>query len=499
MTFFPRSALLLAALLLITGALPAAAQTSDSSRDYGPRDARYVTSSRNPDVIDYVICLENQVSSQPRRIDTDRALENAIVKCRNEEYRAKNSGGRTDIPEIQQMIRDCGFRPGDASPGMGCGGDRAQHNGGEDRPDRGGDARPGRPAPGGLPRMDTDGFPVDAVSLGGKVRFGPSIADAQASSTLSGQPLQLLGNAGSPYQGYPWFALRLSDGQIAYQWGGSICMQRRPIDGIKGVCQPRRNDAGQNSGGGNYGQTGNGGNDAADVVTGILDIFSQLAKNRNSPGNAIIEKRLDVTPGGAPTRAQGSLNHGQLAIHSISGRKGQTLHVELASTSDNAAFEIFIGQFRDVGRTLRGGGRNNATSFEGVLPVDGAYKIVVAPRSTATSYRLTVWLDDAVPDRGNANNQPGPDYDPRNDKFIGTYESPTGPAGRISRNRNGLIWTDQRGRSFELTVDWTRRQLITGDRRGRNFDVDFDGGRVTGFRYGRDYYTRSGERGPVRR
>lgn len=499
---FTLSKALLVAVMAIAGALPAAAQSSGRGQ-YDARDARYVTRSDNAAVLDYVVCLEGAFSAQPRRLDSDRALDNAIIKCRNEEYRAKNTGGRRDIPEIQQMIRDCGFRPGDARPGMGCGGsDRAQANGDRDRQrqdrnddgfPRDGKSRDDRPAPGVLPRMDTNGFPVDAVSLGGRVRVGPSIYDEQAGSTLSGQPLQLLGNAGSPYQGFDWFALRLSGGQIAYQWGGSICMQRRPINGIKGACERPTHNAGQNSGGGTF---GSGNDDAAAVVTGILDIFSQLTKNKNSPSNAVIEKRLDVVPGGGPARAQGSLNRRQLAIHSISGRKGQTLRVELTSTSDNALLEIFVGQVRDGGRTLRGSGPGrNGTSFEGVLPADGAYKIVVTPRSNATSYRLAVWLDEAAPDRGDSGNQ-GSGYDPRNDKFLGSYESQTGPAGKIERRRNGLVWTDERDHSFELTVDWANRQLITGDRRGRNFDVDFANGRVTGLRYGRDYYTRSAERAP---
>ena len=108
--------MLLGCLLAVSIAAEASAQ-----KIYGIDDARYVTSSRDPAVIGYVICLQDAVSATPRGISMEDALAGAVSSCQRWARRLPNTRGEPDAGEILQSIRECGFRPGDASPDAGCG------------------------------------------------------------------------------------------------------------------------------------------------------------------------------------------------------------------------------------------------------------------------------------------------------------------------------------------------------------------------------------------
>ena len=107
---------LLGCLLTVTIATEASAQ-----KIYGTDDVGYVTSSRDPAVIGYVICLQDAVSATPRSVSMADALSRAVNSCQRWARRLPNTRGEPDAGEILQSIRECGFRPGDASPDAGCG------------------------------------------------------------------------------------------------------------------------------------------------------------------------------------------------------------------------------------------------------------------------------------------------------------------------------------------------------------------------------------------
>lgn len=75
---------------------------------YSAADAAYVTSSKDPAVLDYVVCLATKA-------DGPDTLKAAQAACRN---LAAKIGAEAD--DIVLNIMECGFRPGDASPDMGC-------------------------------------------------------------------------------------------------------------------------------------------------------------------------------------------------------------------------------------------------------------------------------------------------------------------------------------------------------------------------------------------
>lgn len=104
--------------LLCVAALPIAA----FAQQYSARDAQYVTSSRNIDVLDYVVCLEDAFNHQPRRMSTQVALDNAVADCRYAAVRLPRSRTEPSAADLKQAILECGFSEGEASPDMDCSG-----------------------------------------------------------------------------------------------------------------------------------------------------------------------------------------------------------------------------------------------------------------------------------------------------------------------------------------------------------------------------------------
>lgn len=75
---------------------------------YSAADAAYVTTSKDPDVLNYVVCLATKADS-PETLDAAKA---ACQKL------AEKIGAEAD--DIVLNVMECGFKPGDASPDMGC-------------------------------------------------------------------------------------------------------------------------------------------------------------------------------------------------------------------------------------------------------------------------------------------------------------------------------------------------------------------------------------------
>ncbi len=95
--------------------------SSTAGAFYEARDAQYVSTSPNPAVIRYIICLEDAVGSTARNVAIADALAGAEKSCERWALRLPNTPGEPNAGDIRQSILHCGFRPGDASPDAGCG------------------------------------------------------------------------------------------------------------------------------------------------------------------------------------------------------------------------------------------------------------------------------------------------------------------------------------------------------------------------------------------
>lgn len=75
-----------------------------------------------------------------------------------------------------------------------------------------------------------------AMSLGGRVRAGPGMEYENLGSIHQGTQITLLENTGVMMNGYPWFGIRVFDGQTGYQWGGIICDPHGRVQGVFETC-----------------------------------------------------------------------------------------------------------------------------------------------------------------------------------------------------------------------------------------------------------------------
>jgi hypothetical protein len=112
----------LAVSLTVTTALSAAfVPIAFAQSAYTTADARYVTNSREPAVLNYVVCLENTIS-QPgmvRNWGFEEAIRIAQNECRM--LPLPNNPISPSKEDLVRSIQECGFRPGDGSPDMDCG------------------------------------------------------------------------------------------------------------------------------------------------------------------------------------------------------------------------------------------------------------------------------------------------------------------------------------------------------------------------------------------
>ena len=360
-------------------------------------------------------------------------------------------------------------------------------------------ARPGSNPASTTPRARPGSeFPILAGSLGGNIRAQANISATKIASTNFGQPITLLRRTNKMLDGYPWFAVRLGNGDQGFQWGGIICANRKPISGTKEICAARKPSRPSNSNLNAGSRSGNGQANTADVIVGVLDLFGKIIDSQNQgAGNGsgsgrnadIFRQRLNVTPDTGGLSFMHELNQNQLALFTVRGAKGQKLNAELFSDTQNAAFEIYINNAVKGGRTLPGAGDSDyASSFEGQLPVSGDYQIVVGSTGGRSSFELVVALQDPVPTFQNA-----PSAGTGNSQLVaGTYTSQTGSSGNIFLNdqTGALTWQVFCGGSIPLTPDWNRSELVPQSGQLRPFRLDVRGGKVVGFRSGQDTYVR---------
>ena len=108
--------------LVLTAGLVVAAGMSSSLAEarYTPADASYVTTSRNIDVLDYIVCLEAAVNRSPEAMPLAQSLRTAAGSCREAAKKLPKLPGEPQAVDIVDSIRECGFFPEQASPDADC-------------------------------------------------------------------------------------------------------------------------------------------------------------------------------------------------------------------------------------------------------------------------------------------------------------------------------------------------------------------------------------------
>tara|TARA_R110002020_G_scaffold312586_3_gene528029 strand:- start:913 stop:1557 length:645 start_codon:yes stop_codon:yes gene_type:complete len=72
-------------------------------------------------------------------------------------------------------------------------------------------------------------------SLGGRLRSGPGTDYPAAGSLAEGTRVKVVRNSGVRFDGYDWFEI-MESGTSAFQWGGILCWDGAPIEGMFGDC-----------------------------------------------------------------------------------------------------------------------------------------------------------------------------------------------------------------------------------------------------------------------
>jgi hypothetical protein len=102
---------------------------------------------------------------------------------------------------------------------------------------------------------------------------------------------------------------------------------------------------------------------------------------------------IKFQPGSTNATIKDSVIRGEQTIYLVGAKAGQTMAVEISSTEKNAVFQL---QIPGKGKNYlpRAGEEDDATSWRGVLPQAGTYKIIVGPTRGNAEYSLRVEIKD---------------------------------------------------------------------------------------------------------
>lgn len=98
---------------------------------------------------------------------------------------------------------------------------------------------------------------------------------------------------------------------------------------------------------------------------------------------------LQFAPGASSAQVSGAVVRGERDTYLLVARAGQSMRVSISSLEDNAVVVLRLPGQEE--RYLPGAGDgDDATSWQGRLPVSGTYQLVVGPTRGNTQYRLRV-------------------------------------------------------------------------------------------------------------
>jgi hypothetical protein len=99
-----------------------------------------------------------------------------------------------------------------------------------------------------------------------------------------------------------------------------------------------------------------------------------------------IKKRIKFPRGASGVTMKGGVVRGERDEYLLKAGKGQWMKVKITSEEDNAVFQIYAPN----GKTLKGAGEmNDATEWNGSLPLAGDYRVVVGGTRGNASYSLS--------------------------------------------------------------------------------------------------------------
>lgn len=123
------------------------------------------------------------------------------------------------------------------------------------------------------------------------------------------------------------------------------------------------------------------------ILLVLLMIFA--AAGINSQVND--DKRIKFKKGESSATVAGSVIRGEEDSYILNASKNQKMIVTLSSTEDNAVFRI---KDRSSRYYLDGAGEiDDAKKWEGTLPSDGEYKIIIGGTRGNTEYILMVFIE----------------------------------------------------------------------------------------------------------
>lgn len=123
------------------------------------------------------------------------------------------------------------------------------------------------------------------------------------------------------------------------------------------------------------------------VLTALVFIIVLIINT----GAQDIEKTLKFKKGESSAVVAGSLLRGEEVSYILKANKDQNMVVTISSTENNAVFRI---KDRTSRYYLDGAGEiDDAVKWQGSLPSDGEYKIIIGGTRGNTEYTLNVYIE----------------------------------------------------------------------------------------------------------
>lgn len=99
---------------------------------------------------------------------------------------------------------------------------------------------------------------------------------------------------------------------------------------------------------------------------------------------------IRFAPGASSASMKGEIQGGDRDVYPVTAKAGQTMKVTLANKSKALVFRVLLPGGGDEDCVKGAGPEDDATAWEGKLPKDGTYQIMVGGRGKDTRYTLTV-------------------------------------------------------------------------------------------------------------
>lgn len=82
-----------------------------------------------------------------------------------------------------------------------------------------------------------DSLEIPAISFGGNLRAGPGSNYPRVGRLRQDTPVSLINDVGPEVNGFPFWVIRIPNGDLAYHWGGNLCIPGGALPGVRnGAC-----------------------------------------------------------------------------------------------------------------------------------------------------------------------------------------------------------------------------------------------------------------------